>query len=748
MPVSVSVFSAKTLAAQGIETTADLQRLVPGVILNSAGSTSNTTYTIRGQGKAVSGPGLPSVITYFNEVPLPGIGSFTPTFDVSNVQILKGPQGTLFGRNTTGGAVLVYSVQPDFRYGGYLQADLGSYDKHYFQGAVNLPIVPDKLAVRISGDLERRDGYTKNLATGDAQDDVDSNALRVSVLLKPTEWLRNLFVYDYQENNENGAGFLPIQVLNPQLAGVVAAQNALGDRTLTTPVRPFDNEVFSGLSNTTTAEFDDVTVKNIFGYRYSKVDDEENDSGLPTSPLPNLGPALGALGYVPGQPGTLITTNNLSISQQYTDELQFSGHALDDKLSWLVGAFYLSAGPAGKDDLVLDLFRPTPPTATTAYIVKNFLGGVWPVGALDDTLYTDSSKALFGNVSYQLDKLLPFAPGFKINAGFRYTWDREGSCSNGRASIALATGRSLIPAYDSIQQCAADTGSAYGPAAFKSSAPFEAPTYTIGLDYAVKKDLFLYFTTRRGYRAGGLNTPALAPILSPFQTFQPQTVTDYEIGAHDNWRLGTWSGRVNIAAFTGTFSQLQLPAAGITAAAGIPGVTAQNVPSDSSLEINAGTATAQGVELDGLVSPFPGFNVTYGASYLDEHYDNLTAPAILKPFFSAANFSGAPKWSFQASAQYLLPLNPEIGDVTLHGDIYYLTKEYQVDALLPAYSLTNLHVQWSNIYRKPVDLTVYVDNLFDRKYVEDVILSIPSFGIYSGNYAPPRMFGARLKYSF
>src|SRR3546814_4141991 len=104
VPVAVAVVGAETIAAQGIQTTGDIQKLVPGVIRNGAGSMSNSTYTIRGQGKAGTGPGVQSVITYFNEVPLPSIGSFAPTFDVSNVQVLKGPQGTLFGRNTTGGA--------------------------------------------------------------------------------------------------------------------------------------------------------------------------------------------------------------------------------------------------------------------------------------------------------------------------------------------------------------------------------------------------------------------------------------------------------------------------------------------------------------------------------------------------------------------------------------------------------------------------------------------------------------------
>lgn len=158
VPVSITAVGGEVIQRLGLQTTGDLQRLVPGVILNGAGSMSNSTYTIRGQGKAVTGPGLPSVITYLNEVPLPPIGSFTPTFDLDNVQVLKGPQGTLFGRNTTGGAVLVYTRAPSYDVNGYVQADIGNFNKHSFQGAVNIPIVSDVLAVRLAANIERNKG--------------------------------------------------------------------------------------------------------------------------------------------------------------------------------------------------------------------------------------------------------------------------------------------------------------------------------------------------------------------------------------------------------------------------------------------------------------------------------------------------------------------------------------------------------------------------------------------------------------
>lgn len=742
VPVSLTAISAATLAAQGVETTNDLQRLVPGIILNGAGSLSNTTYTIRGQGKAVTGPGLPSVITYFNEIPLPSIGSYTPTFDMDNIQVLKGPQGTLFGRNTTGGAVLVYSQQPGPHFEGYVQADLGDYNKHYFQGALNVPVVEDKLFVRLAADIERRDGYTNDITTGQKFDDTNMSAGRLSVLATPTDAIKNSFVFDYTDFNTNGLGEIPFHPLNAGIAAAAVAEGITG-RNVATSISPYEKETYWGVSNTTSVDFDILTVKNIFGYRYVGTDYLANADGLNGAPIPDLG--LGSLGVVPGQTSVLLHAKNISQQKQISDEFQLSGTALDNKLSWLAGAFYLIERPDGPDGLAEDLFRPTPASATTSLIVNNFLGGAWPVGALADTLYGDQSKAIFGNLSYDLGSLLK---GLKLNAGGRYTWDRESICSNGRASISLATGLSLVPQYNSVSECEADHGSAYGGPSFSSSVASKAPTYTLGLDYTLNDDVFLYFTTRSGYRAGGLNAPTLPASLSAFQTFKPQKVTDYEIGAHAKFKLDDWRGRFNIAAFTSEFSQLQLQATGITAASGIPGVTGGNQPANTALEINAGTATTQGVEVDGLLSPFRGLNFTYSATYLDEHYDTVSVPSILAPFFSATNFTGVPRWSFQTALQYYLPVNEAIGDVSVNASYYYIAKEYQGVALLPAYGLANFNINWSGVYGKPLDVTFYVDNAFDTTYVQDVLLSTASFGVYTGNYGPPRMFGVRARYSF
>lgn len=746
VPVSITAVGGKAIESLGLQTTADLQRLVPGVILNGAGSMSNTTYTIRGQGKAVTGPGLPSVITYMNEVPLPPIGSFTPTFDLDNVQVLKGPQGTLFGRNTTGGAVLVYSRAPSYTFGGYGQVDLGNYNKHSFQGAVNVPIIDDRLAVRLAADIERNKGFTRNVSTGHRQDDLHMDALRGSILFEPTDWIKNTLVIDYTRIENHAQAYFPVVVLNPALQPLVDSLRGLGRRVAMSSVDPFDNETFWGISNTTALDFGAVSLKNIFGYRYTKVDNLQNAVGLPAAPLPNLG--LGALGVIPGQLGTLITTRNKSVSEQFSDELQLSGSLLDDRLTWLVGGFYLKARPAGVNYLVLDLFRPTPPTPTTSAIVNGALGGIWPVGSLSDTLYGDESHAVFGNLSYSVGGLIPALEGVTLNGGFRYTWDKQSICSNGRASIALATGETTVPPYAGLSECRADTGSPFGRASFNRSAKFKAPTYTLGIDYKASDDIFFYFTTRRGYRAGGLNAPVLAPILSEFQTFDPQTVTDYEIGTHTKFRSGGWSGHFNIAAFISHFDKLQLQATGITASSGLPGVDSTNAPAGSALQINAGTATSKGFEFDGGISPMQGLQFSFAGAHLKQKFDRLEAPAILTPFFnSPGGFTGAPKWSYQFAADYSFELG-DIGQVSLHGDYYHIDNYLQGPVRLPGYHLISLNAQVSKVSGLPITVTGYVDNLTNHQYIQNIILSSTSFGINSGSYAPPRTYGVRLRYDF
>lgn len=145
-PVSVTAFTADMLREANIATTADLMIKTPGVYLSGSGGRENSVFQVRGQSKALSGSNAPAVVSYFADVPAPTFGSGVATYDMASVQVLKGPQGTLFGRNTTGGAVLYYPAAPEYVLGGYVEAGYGRYDRKQLEGALSIPIVDNKLA--------------------------------------------------------------------------------------------------------------------------------------------------------------------------------------------------------------------------------------------------------------------------------------------------------------------------------------------------------------------------------------------------------------------------------------------------------------------------------------------------------------------------------------------------------------------------------------------------------------------------
>src|ERR1700722_8940311 len=284
VPVAVTAFTPAALAENHIESASDLQHFVPG-LLSSQETRDEQVFYLRGQGPNGGQGGAPGVVTYFAEVPFyasgPGI-----YFDLDNLQVLRGPQGTLFGRNTTGGAVLFEPKRPTDKFEGYFQESLGDYNLHEEQGALNVPIVADKLLVRGAFDIDQRDGFPRDVTTGKDLDNRDYWSFRLGVTWRPTDNFENYLVYDSLYSHTNGTG-IELQAINPNpgttftevfgpLAGpaALAEQAAIGPRAVqTTPGVPGGLDKTYSFGITDIAKYDlseDVTLKNIFGYRELK----------------------------------------------------------------------------------------------------------------------------------------------------------------------------------------------------------------------------------------------------------------------------------------------------------------------------------------------------------------------------------------------------------------------------------------------------------------------------------------------
>jgi iron complex outermembrane receptor protein len=738
VPVSVSAFSGDTLANRSITSLEQLTQATPGLNFGRSGGSANPQIVIRGQSRANLGDAAQPVLTYFADVPLPYVASIIPTYDLASAQVLKGPQGTLFGRNSTSGALLVYPATPEYDLSGYLMGGYGNYNRREVEGALNVPIIKDHIALRVAGRREKADGYTQSVNTGQKLDDRNDSAFRVSLLME-TGNLRNVTVYDYVKWDRAGDGAIFTGIypgtIVPRLPGfstlfdcgtsascdidlALAKQKSLGIRqSQANQIETLQTET-TGLSNTTTLTMGDLTFKNIFGLRtahqYNVIDTD--------------GTAMG-----------LTTAENLQNFRQTTEEFQIQGSFLDGRLDTILGGFYLDSSPNGPNGLVVAPFIGIVP----ASVVQSYR--------------TQTSKALFGQATYD------FGGGFKIDLGARHTWDNTTSCAKGySASSPYLPGAAPIATYDQCRN--GGTITVPGVAAPVNTqgtivgSSSSAWTWNVGANYQLAEHVFVYGTVRRGYRAGGVNTPILGGKLIPFQSYKPETVLDAEIGLKAKWATAGLRGTFNIDIFRGTYSNTQRGVNGTNNNFDGDGIATDD-PSGGTIIINAGKARVQGVDVDFTVVPAHGLTIAGFMTYNQERYLETGTPAILV----AANafpsnpadvaFPYAPEVTLGGSVSYEKEIE-SAGTLAFNLDAYHANRTYfspfKSDTGLSQapYTVVNARIDLRKIRGSAVTVGLYVRNLFNEKYATGGANTAVSAGYNSLFYAEPRMYGVQTRVKF
>ncbi|MBB6193495.1 iron complex outermembrane receptor protein [Sphingobium wenxiniae] len=747
VPISVSAFSQESLNNKSVTSIAQVAQSTPGLTFGNSGGTTNPQVVIRGQSRANIGDAAQPVLTYFQDVPLPYIASIIPTYDLASLQVLKGPQGTLFGRNSTSGALLVYSKEPTYNLEGYLMGGYGNYDRRQAEGAINVPIIDGKLALRVAGQRIKRDGYTKVVNQGGLRrDDINDTAFRISLLAEPTDFIRNVTVFDYFKMNRSGDGGIlnyvypdPIPERNPGLNTfydcgtspdcdidlALARQQAAGPR------KTYSNEVHqikalvTGLSNTTTVNLGSITLKNIFGLRLAK-SSTTNDSDATTMKL-------------------IVADQNQNIKQT-SDEFQIQGDFFDHKLSTILGAFYLKSKPNGPQGLTLATFYSL---ASPSVIMAH---------------RTQTSKALFGQATYDFSDLVQ---GLKLDLGVRHTWDETQACAGGYPANNPFVPKSTPQT--TLAQCVNGTSlTVNGTPTFVKGALTEdksaAWTWNVGLNYQASDAIFLYATLRRGYRSGGVNAPLFNPLapnsLAPFQSYAPETVTDIELGAKTHWQVAGMRGTLNLDVFRGRYKGSQR---GINGLNGFDGDgNSSNDPSAGTIIVNAGNATVQGFDIDATISPMGGLTIGGFASYNDAKYTSTGIPPLFNtPTFAAfptttkdTAFPYAPALTLGANVTYEARLPDDLGSLVFNADVFRSSRVYfgpfKNDKTLSqaAYAVVNTRIDWRDIGGSSVDVGFFARNLFNKLYRAGAANSASSAGFNSVFYAEPRMYGVDVKISF
>jgi iron complex outermembrane receptor protein len=447
VPVSATVLSQQDLDRLRVGTLVDLAHLSPNMSVGGA-QRNGTSVVVRGYGGFNPGSG-PAVIVYQNEVPLPfdaqgsavGSGLY---YDLQGVQVLKGPQGTLFGRNTTGGALLFQSKRPSDQLGGYVQGTYGNHDTIEATGALNVPVVSDKLLVRVAFQRQLREGFTHIQSAaghpnGLDMDDNNSTAGRLTVTYKPADSIRNDLIVDGLRIRTNGTAMILRDVgfasaLFPALPAILAQQNALGVRTGV----PIENDPQSRVSRWNVSDIAEVDLvagvkfRNIFSYTSQNTQNLQYDGDA--------------------SPFAIFTSDTQTPvrRRQYTEEPQLQGTSFGNRLEWVIGGFYLDSAP-----------QPLTVTRSVVFGSPSF----------GTTTNGEKSTAVYGHGTYDFGD---FAEGLKASFGYRYTWDRRVAISN----------------------------------AFSGRARFSAPTWNAGLSYQMSPQSLVYAQVRRGYRTGGFNATA------------------------------------------------------------------------------------------------------------------------------------------------------------------------------------------------------------------------------------------------
>lgn len=754
VPVAITALSTEALVTHQVKNIVDLQKSTPNLsIATGAPSSSGFTFVaIRGQTNLQPGAAAdPAIGIYLDGVyiPRPSQGLFNLE-DLDRVEILRGPQGTLFGRNTTGGAVSITTSDPTGDFFAKIKGDVGNYDYRSVSTTLNLPIKGEELAARVTYSYTKHDGYGKNETLDrPANDELGNQFVRAKLKIAPADANWNL-VLSADANKQHDSGqIVAFTAFDPAIpAGAVAGglgpQLAQGFHDylqgqnlpqyyqtssnwyktygsgITDGQKPGDSLSASGVGANLGVDLGWAELKSITGYRYS------NNVG-------NID--------LDGTPVNLLGGNNKYESRQWSEELQLSGEL--DKLNWITGLYY--SHETGREFSVFQSFG----------VLNDFLGSVFPfpvppanIGR-NDADVKNISKGVFAQGYYNLTDDL------RLEAGVRETWDfREAKLHNVAVNGAPGDQIVVVGGAPGINcQVVPDSGDPANCTQTEGQ-NFKYPAWTLGLDYQMSEAAFLYAKTNGAAMAGGWNLR-----IGSVPAFEPEKVRDIEIGAKLDWL--DHQLRTNFAYFHSWQSQVQRNVSTV-----IGTTSTQYVQ-------NSGKVQIDGFEFELTALPWTGMELTASTGLLWGHYESGTFketqqdangnPVVVDR--SGEKLPAFPQRSASVGATQTVPM--DLGDLSLHLDYAYISERYfaqgttanpALEAAVatqnelgraPGYGLFNGRIAFK-IPKPEIELSLWGRNLGDKQYVTRTFADLYAAGLgFATQYVgEPRTFGVSAEYKF
>ncbi len=716
-PLAISAVSGATLAKDRVTSITDLAQTMTGISF-TANSPQANEINIRGVvNTRLTGPTADqSVSTFVDDVYVARSGILNTAFyDVARIEVVRGPQGVLLGKNVAGGAVNVISNKPTQENSGAVTASIGNYDLRQFSGYINGALSKD-FSGRISFQSINHSGYAKDLLHKVDVENLDSIQARVQLAYEPADsGFKALLIADYSRTRDDGINRVgivsPTSPAGPTIwSGTRALINARLGRTLgpreSYPVWPkFLGDAAPSPQLATRDNYSiilkleqelgqSMKLSSITGYRENKSYTLYDQTGLGPDNGFNLTPAeLASVGssLLFAEPVNFRETGNF-----FTQELRLQSTNSDSKLSWIIGAFYLKSNVTQRnrfwgESLVL------PTLSGESHWID--------AGQNED-------QAVFAQLGYKLTDTL------KLDAGIRYTHDRK---SGNQQGIVVATGDRYNPAdLAPLTPLTVNFNTPYGKS-------WSAWTPQATLSWTPNDDMMAYATVSRGFKGGGFQNNASRDVAA-FTAYEPENVTNYEVGFKAE--LFDRTVRWNSALFLMKYKNLQVQQ---TLASCLCNVIS-----------NAASATIKGIETDLQIAPSKHFRAWLSGTYLDPTYDNFT--------FAGVNNTGnklqrTPKYQFAVGAE------ASVGSGEWE-DALTVRLAYRYQGRMP---WAPENTTWEEGYGtldgrvtlglpdKAWSLSVFAKNLTDTLYRTNIIVF---FHDEMSSYAPPRTFGLELGAKF
>lgn len=717
VPIAISAITGAALVQGGVQNTNDLQFKTPSLVVTTNGAFGQPF--LRGVGTDILGIGTESSVA----INIDGVYIARPTsaiqdfYDVDRVEVVKGPQGILYGRNATGGAINIVTAQPVFEYGGSADLTYGNYNKVRTVGVLNVPL-SDKVAMRLSFMRSSRDGYSKRIFEANRPTGLDDENVyggRLQIRLKPNESWDVTLAADYFRQNDAAflhnrpisraeflAAGLPLNdsFVNPadgvvsatprpdfvRRAGAISRTPAESfgglvpenPRRLTHDIEPFNSVEDYGFRGTVEHSGGSVVFKSITAYRENLYSARQDFDGTSAQFFFDL-------------EGTK--------SRVFTQELQLAS-ANSENLSWIVGLYYFHETGSSFFDYQLG-------NAAAGLPGPGYINVGLPRGSIK----TDAAAA-YGQISYE------FTPGLMATIGLRYSYERK-------HDFALTD-----PATPSVPAC--------DPRPLPSDqrsceTTSRVVTPKFGLEYRIDDGPLLFVSATRGFKSGGFNSNGAG------EAFAPEYIWSYEAGLKADWfdrRI-----RTNLAAFWYDYRDLQVRLRDPLRGAG-------------QVVSNAARARIRGVEFDAQAAIIEGLTVDFSAAYLDAKFRGYRTvngdedPDVLLDL-SGNTLPRAPTWTLSSGAAYVVPI--KAGSVTFSGDWRYSSRMFfdvfnQPFVQQAPFSLFNARVQYDNDKDRWY-VAAFARNIANRQYATSIIRSDGVVGTLEFLGAP-RTYGVQAGVKF